>query len=315
MLEGEAFIPSDVTLDNLSALAREGATLTERRACEISELADSALSFSQELYASGIGINEIMSLLSDGLPTGMGESEKEDTLALSRAYPSFLASSDRAEFSRLYVRRLRAAGITISEAALLAEAAGDESITYVKNALADEAYDVFSQELSDPRVSYSKSFREAADAVVRGEVSYCLLPLEEAGGTRLSLVSELIYRRDLKINAVTPVFGFDGNADVKYALLSERFSVPELLADDDGYLEIRVKDGAVTSLAEILSVANYYGISVYRVSTERFDTEGESSTFYNLVFKCTGGGFTELLVYLTLFSSAFVPIGMYKNLE
>lgn len=315
MLDGEAFIPSDVTLDNLSALAREGATVAERRACEISELADSALSFSQELYASGIGINEILSLLSDGLSTGAGESEENDTLALGRAYPAFLASSDRAEFSRLYARRLRAAGVTVNEASLLAETVGEESITYVKNALADEAYDVFSQELSDPRVSYSKSFKDAADAVVRGEVTYCLLPLEETGGARLSTVSEIIYRRDLKINAVTPVFGFDGNADVKYALLSEHFSVPELLADDDGYLEIRVRDGAQTSLSEILSVADYYGISVYRVSTERFDTEGEIETFYNLVFKRAGGGFSELLVYLTLFSSAFLPVGMYKNLE
>ena len=314
MHDGEVFAPSDVTLDNLARLAREGAGVNERRVCELSELVDSAVKFSLDLSASGMGIYESLSLLSDGLFLA-ADGDSESTLALSRAYPAFLASSDRAELSRLFVERLRGAGISVTEASLLSERTADESIVYVKNALADEGYDVFSQELSNPRVSYVKSFKEAADAVARGEVSYCILPLEEAGGARLSTVSEIIYRRDLKINAVTPVFGFDGNADVKYALLSGSFIVPSILPDDDGYLEIRIKDGEDTSLSEILSVADYYGISLYRVSTERFDDEGEASVFYSLVFKSTGGGFTDLLVYLTLFSSAFVPIGMYKNLE
>ena len=315
MLDGEVFIPSEVTVDNLSRLARDGARVNEQRACEISELVDCAVNFSLNLFGSGMGIYEILSLLSDGLPAVTGEDNTCEMLALLRPYPAFLAASDRAEFSRLFVERLSFAGVAITEELLLAERTDDESIAYVKNALADEAYDVFSQELTDPRVSYYKSFKEASDAVARGEASYCILPLEEAGGGRLSSVSEIIYRRDLKINAVTPVFGFDGNADVKYALLSESFTVPELSPDDDGYLEIRVKQGCEPALSELLLVADYYGVSVYRVSTERFDDEGEASVFYNLVFKSTGGGFTELLVYLTLFSSVFVPIGMYKNLE
>lgn len=315
MLDGEVFIPSEVTVDNLSRLTRNGASLNEQRACEISELVDCAVNFSLRLFSSGMGIYEMLSLLSEGLSGLTCDDTAYDTLVLFGAYTAFLSASGRAEFSRLYVERLSLAGVPITEELLLAESTADESIAYVKNALSDEAYDVFSQELTDPRVSYCKSFKEAADAVVRGDFSYCLLPLEEAGGGRLSSVSEIIYRRDLKINAVTPVFGFDGNADVKYALLSESFTVPELLPDDDGYLEIRIKHGCEPALSELLSVADCYGISVYRVNTERFDNEGETSVFYNLVFKSTGGGFTELLVYLTLFSSVFVPVGMYKNLE
>ena len=43
--------------------------------------------------------------------------------------------------------------------------------------------------------------------------------------------------------------------------------------------------------------------------------KGETESFHEIVFRSTGCDLTPLLVYLTLFSSAFVPVGMYKNLE
>ena len=170
--------------------------------------------------------------------------------------------------------------------------------------------------LSTKRVASSAaSFKEAADAVADGEASYCLLPLEERGGSRLAPVSEIIFRRDLRICAITPVFGFDGNADMKYALLSSGYSVPELSSDDDGYLEVRISADEGASLSELITVASYYGISVYRINTQTFNAEDFYETYHDVVFRSSGVDFTQLLVYLTLFSSAYVPIGMYKNLE
>ena len=315
MIDDVTFVPSDVTLSNLSAIAKAGFITSERRVCEIFELASYAVRFSLDLYAAGMGVYEILSLISDGLSTGFDTDFGDDALALAKAYPSFIGTSDRAEFARLYVKEMREAGVTIDEFVLLNEPIKDKSVVYVKNSLADEAYDVLTQEIKDLRVSYAAGFKEAADAVTSMSSTFCLLPLEEQRGTRLSSISDILYRRDFKINAVTSVFGFDGNADMKYALLSASFVVPTILRDDDGYFEIRIKDEGDLALSEILSVADCYGISLYRVSTERFENEGELSTYYSIVFKNTGGGFTDLIVYLTLFSSDFVPIGMYKNLE
>ena len=265
MLDNTLFIPNDVTLNNLSELAQYGATLAERRVCEISELAYDAASFSLEMYSCGMCVYEILSLIAEGLVSKKSKTLSGDGFLLRCAYPEFILASDRAEFARLYIIRLRDLGIYVNASSLLPEREREESFIYVKNALADEAYDVFTQEFSSPHVSYCQSFKAAADAVFSGESSYCLLPLEERGGSRLTPVSELIYRRDLKINSVTPVFGFEGNADMKYALLSSCFTVPTLSPDDDGYLEVRVKVDENSTLSEILSVAGYYGISIYRI--------------------------------------------------
>jgi hypothetical protein len=314
LLDDVSFMPNGVTVDNLSELARSGARIAERRACEISELVDGAVAFSLDLLASGMGVYEILSLVAEGL-TEVGEHNTDAGLALNLAHAEFLHAFDRAELADLYVRRLRAAGMMIDPTMLLLGGARDERVTYVKNPLADEAYDVLTQDFSEPRVSYVASFKEAADAVVSGEASYCLLPLEERGGTRLSPVSELMFRHDLKICRITPVFGFEGNADMKYALLSKGYAVPELSPGDDGYLEIRIRADEYGSLSELISVASYLGISVYRINTLTFDAEGEAYSFHDVVFRSAAGDFTSLLTYLTLFSSEFIPIGMYKNLE
>ena len=91
MLDDVVFSPESVTLDNLSALADSGVRLTERRACEISELADSAVRFSLELFSSGMGIYEILSLLSAGLD-GIGIIRGAHGLGLSER-PSFILLS------------------------------------------------------------------------------------------------------------------------------------------------------------------------------------------------------------------------------
>ncbi len=314
MFDDGTFLPDGVTLENLAALSRDGARVAERRVCELSELADAAARFALELSLTGMRAGEILSLLADSF-SELSADEVDSGLALHGAYSLLVCASDRAELSRLLVERLRGAGIPVTESELLAEERGGEVIAYVKNALADEAYDVFVQEMHSPRVTYSKSFREAADAVLGGDADYCLLPLEERGGARIAPTAELIYRRDLRINAVTPVFGFEGSANMKYALLSSHFYVPELEPDDEGYLELRLSADGGEGLSELLSVAELYGIRIYSIATERYDTEGETETLYSLVFKETGGGFAELLVYLMLFLPEFVAVGMYKNLE
>ena len=314
MFDDIAFTPSRITLENLSMLADSGARIAEQRACEISELADGVVEFSKELYSSGMGIYEILSLAAEGL-LDIASRTMQNGLAIGSAHSDFISSFDRAELSTLYVDRLRASGIGITPSDLLPSTESDGRIVYVKNALADEAYEVFTADLENARVSYVSSFKEAADAVAEGEASYCLLPLEERGGSRLAPVSEIIFRHELRICGITPVFGFDGNADMKYAMLSSGYSVPDISPDDDGYLEVRIRAGEGTALSELISVASYYGISVYRINTQTFDTEETRETYHDIVFRSSGIDFTSLLVYLTLFSSAYVPIGMYKNLE
>ena len=318
MLNDDGFFSSHVTEENIAELNARQSLECERRICELYELACDAADATVKMYADGYGIYEILGILSDGL--ALDESYAEHSAAqMNRdkiaSYLRAVSVRDKATFARLFFSELTDRGIVLLESDFLTQKPRPDSIAYVKNRLADEAYDVFSEQLSDPRVAYVTSFKDAARAVSSGEVGYCLLPLEERGGARLAGISELLFSEDLKINSVTPVFGFDGSADMKYALVSRSFTVPELLEDDDRYLEIRIDAERVGALSEIFSVADTLGASVYRVNTALFRIEGTDLTEYTVVFKRSGAAFSELLLYLTLFSGDYSAVGIYKNLE
>ena len=187
--------------------------------------------------------------------------------------------------------------------------------TYVKNVFADEAFDVFSQDFGDARVRYSRDFSECVKLLLSGEVSFCLLPFEERGGIRLPTVEELIFRNDLKVCSVTPVFGPDGMQDLKYALVSDRFASFDYSPGDDRYIEIRIPDTASVSLSDILSSAGMLGHSTYRVNTLSLSGEGSLKQFFSIVLRADGRSFTSLLTYLTLFTTDYLIVGIYKNLE
>ena len=205
--------------------------------------------------------------------------------------------------------------LTISEDDFLLSRRLNESFVYVKNPFADEAYDVFSQSFTDPRVRYAQNFKEAISFLDNGTASHCLLPFEEGGGKRIRSVEELIFKYDLKINAVTPVFGFDGSADMKYAMVSKGFTKLARRKDDDRYLEIRLTIDDCTDISELFSIAKATGLGTYKIETLYFDTDEGVLPYISVVFKGTNGDFAPILVYLTLFTQSYTIVGLYKNLE
>ena len=317
-IKDEAFLIDDITLQNITEISKKQSYLEEMRICELSELALSAASLAVGMISDGYGIYEILSLISDTAPFD-NEQLHDEMLYENRerlsAFIKNVRAQDKAFFAELFIRRVREKGIYVTERDFLFSHKEKESFTYVKNPLADEAYDVFSQEFSSPTVSYSKSLQEAVRAVKDGKAEYCLLPLEEKGGARLSAVSELIFREDLKINSVIPVFGIEGNADMKYALVAKNFLVPEIDADDDRYLEIRVPRESNLPISDLFVAAEALGLSLYRVNTISYTTENGESQHYSVVLRDEKKDFVFLLTYLTLFSREYTPIGIYKNLE
>ena len=318
MAEKMNFSVQDAVLDNLERLSREYSIISDQRLLELWDIAIPMVKISLELFDEGLDSYDVLSVVSEVLSFGeyrVSEYTTPEHRDLISRGTRVLARSDRALFTDLYLRGLSEARRPFDEGDFLIEGSSSEMFTYVRNSLSDEAYDVFSQEFSDPRVRYSDSFKDAARLLSSGEVDFCLFPLEEKGGARLPTVAELIFRNDFKINAVTPVFGPDGNADMKYALVSRSFSVPKRKADDDIYLELRLGADVDTALSELLSASDHFGMTLYRVNTVNFDTEGESETYFSVVIKDGGTGFAPLLVYLALFVRDFVPVGIYKNLE
>ena len=312
------FSPSEVTVSNLSGLTERASVLSEMRMCEIYELAKEASDFALELLRSDtMSFVEVLLVLSE-LSELDGGGVHSDSLPQNKSalegFLSNLRRQDKIIFTSLFLSELTRGGITVSEASFLPAERSDERFVYVKNSFADEAYDVFSEEFVDPRVRYAENFRDAISLLSDGTVSYSLLPMEERG-VRIPSISQLIFSHDQKIVSVTPVFGFDGTADMKYALVSKACSVPTLIEGDDRYLEIRLQNNGEASLSELLLALESLSVELYRVNSIFFDGDGGRSEYYSLIFKKDEGDFSLLLTYLTLFMPSHTVVGLYKNLE
>ena len=316
MLEEKETFLTGINSYNISSISQKQSELQEMRVIELYELADSFFAPISELINDGMSISETFTYIAEyfALPfSTVHKNALDANLHRLTHYASVLSSIDKAIFSDLLTERIKNGGVTVDEKDFLVGNDSPQTFIYLKNPLSDEAYDVFSENFSDPRVRYASKLKEIATAVYDGDVTYGLLPLEEGGGERLHSASELIYRYDLKINLVTPVFGLDGASDMKYALVSRRYYVPDIEPGDDAYLEIRVDSDI--SLSELLCASDYFGATVYRIKSESFDLDMDKESCYSLVLKKEGGDFGKLLAYFTMFIKSCVFVGIYKNLE
>lgn len=315
LFEEDAFMPPKVLRENVLSIAKKQSLLEERRICELSETARYAAEYLLALSDGGMPPMDALSLLSLG-----EENAVIHEGALSQAMPYLdlhaksLSSLDKAVFVSLLAEHLAERGLCPKESDFLPSASAKEIFTYVKNLYADEAYDVFAQSFEDPRLFYSESLRDAVAAVEDGRAGYCLLPLEEKGGIRLASVSQMLYRSDLRIASVTPVYGYGEETGLTYALISRGFCIPPVEGEDDRYLELRLLK-ETCPLSELLMAAEIFGARVYRIQTLQLESGTEQKSFYSVVLCSEGRDFVLLLMYLFTFVKDFAPIGIYSNLE
>ena len=317
MQEEFAFSINRITRDNLSELSLSSSKLFERRVCELSELCDGVCALALSLMDDGVTLYEALSLLCEPLSelsASVHTTRMDENALRLQSYVRMLDCTALSAFSELLVSRLPSIGITVGERDFLPVDSLPETFIYYKNQFSDEAYDVFSQDFDDPRVKYADSLRDVFKVLFDGEVGYALVPLEERGA-RLPTVAEQIYRGDFKINSVIPVFGVDGAADMRYALISKSYTVPEIATEDDRYLEIRLSAEEGSALLSVLAAAEGSGADIYRVNSASYETFGKRRSIYSVVLKTEGGDFTSMLTYLILSGLDVTVVGIYKNLE
>ncbi|MBQ9084838.1 MAG: hypothetical protein IJY24_04195 [Clostridia bacterium] len=317
-MDGFVFEPNSVSVDNLDELARDYSASLELRLMELGDIARQMLGFVRSLRGQGVQMSEILSLIAAGSPLSeypISDMISNDNRIYIRSAVSGLSCFDRVTLCRELIRMAYLEELPINEEIFLPSSPTPSGIAYARNALSDEAFEVFAEELGEMRACYTSSLRDAVAELSAGNVGYCLLPLEEKGGSRLHTVADLIYRNDLKINSVTPVFGLDGAADLKYALVSRYFIAHPGKKEDDRYLELRLGEASLPQLGEIISAIELLGMRLYRIDTVSFTNEGQSERFASIVI-CEGDGqIVDILVYLALFVSDFTPVGLYLNLE
>ncbi len=302
---------SELLAADLFRISESQAKTYDLRLYTLSELAKLASRTALSMIESGLMPAEALMGLSSFLPTYTTDFGEESSLSenpkhLLRA----MSFCDRVAFIELLLLRLSELSMPIELRDFFPEEERDYTVTYMKGALADEAFDLFSEYIKDSTVAYCESIREGAYALSDGKVSFLILPLEERGGARIPTVASLIDRLSLKIAAVTPVYGFMGDADMKYALLSTSFIIPKLSPDDDLYVELSISD--ISRLSELLFALESYSHEVYRL----FSAEGgEGKGGVTLILRASTGGVIPLICYLTVFICDFSLVGIYKNLE
>ena len=77
------------------------------------------------------------------------------------------------------------------------EAVEGNMVTYVKNAVSDEAYRVFERVLGEATVFYSESFASACEEVYYGRLPFCILPYENSTEGTLSGFGALMRKYEL----------------------------------------------------------------------------------------------------------------------
>ena len=311
-----SFEPNEINISNILSCSVKLSMTEEQKICELAEVARETAAFVKALLTDGLNVYEAFSVLSETVNIHKDvcfDESLEDNKIHLKNFLHLSSVFDRSVFCSLLIEYLISSGMLISEQSFFFDNSEDETFVYVKNQFSDEAYDVFSQEFSDPRVKYADSFKEAVRLVADGSVSFCLLPIEERG-VRLPTVEELISKTDSKINSVTPVFGYDGLADLKYALVSKNIYLSDFTSEDDRYFEIRLPFDS-ENLSALMVCAEEFDFKLFRVNTVSFKNNDDNVGYFSVVLKSLNGDFTKLLVFLTLFVPEYIPVGIYKNLE
>ena len=157
MIDEYGFCADSVTLDNLGVLSARGSAAAEARLYELADIADRAAEFSVPLLNAELSVPELLSMLSEGLildfPVGDAALPAVHTV---RDFGRMTSIIDKVRLAELYVARMAELSHPLSEADFLGEAEDGELYGYVKNQFSDEAFDVLTEELSDPRVKYYK---------------------------------------------------------------------------------------------------------------------------------------------------------------
>ena len=304
--------PNGVMGKNLNKLTESACALYEERVCEIALFAERSVAYIKQLIDADMSISDaITALKEDGVFSELGSIvAPECTRQCLNSFARDLSCNDKILFSYFLCDFIRKSGLPLNESDMLPCKALGEKFTYVKNTLSDEAYDVFSQEFEDPRIVYSQNVRDALRSVSEGSCDYCIVPFEEKGGARIIGIYAMIVSLDLKIAAVTPVFGPEGDADVKYALVGREFIPFEKSDDDDVYVEVAIPTESVFTVSDLLFVAEKFGLSVYRIGGVEYDESdfARARSLY-VSLKSSGKDLVPLIAFLEMFVDDFSAIG------
>lgn len=298
----------EIILRNISRLEKEQTELFERVLAHLGELAsflgDEA--GEEEIFFRDPSFVQTYSRIMGNIKSVVADAGIKGNAERMEPIGQILSATERA----LVCRRLTdSLGITgVQAASTYFEdffGNGDETISYVKNSYADEAYSRFSKALETPKVVYGYDFSEVCENVYYERSAFCILPIENTLDGRLAGFRRLVMKYGLKAVMITRVeTSSEGEATV-FALLKKNISIPS--CDGNKFFELRVTTtDALTTLINAADVCMMKPVSITSIPDEDFT--------YDIVFSVSEEGICGFLSFLFLEYTDFIPTGFFGEL-
>ncbi len=184
-------------------------------------------------------------------------------------------------------------------------------IAYMKNAYADEAYDLLAPLLPSPTVSYTDSYRAACEEVSAREADFCILPYENAGGY-LTATEAMAERYDLCRVGSCRVFHADGTDVTHFALYGRDFL--SLDAEAPCTLLYRFPYEEDVVIARHFAALAGFSVKVARFLAEASE-DGDHAMQARITATVPKKTLIPFLTYLSAFTQESVICGLYKEKE
>ncbi len=211
------------------------------------------------------------------------------------------------------------------------EAFARGTIVYQHNIYADEAFLHFSRVLPTAKACYSDSFTGVCEQVFDGQCEYCILPLENTKDGKLVPFYDLMKKYELKIALTCSVTTSDSRHSTVFALCRRSLQIPFvkfLTQNKSTFFEfIFWQEGEQLTLSKILTAAECCSLTLVRADClPRSDDEFLMGAGYpfNLCFEITPQhttvehlieqNFVAFLIYLSVHSPTYLPLGIYQRL-
>ena len=192
-----------------------------------------------------------------------------------------------------------------------------DTVSYLRNYYADEAYNKFSEELESPQVMYNDDFVGVCEDVYDNRAKFCILPLENTFDGVLNSFRTIISKYELKTVMTCDVSTPDGEGLTKFALLKKNV---EILPIGSGalyasfLLEVSDFDSELheISIADILTAAECFGLKLTKLGShvDSYD----AGSVCEAVFMVGNGDLAGFLCFLQMEAPLFTVSGIYSHL-
>lgn len=202
------------------------------------------------------------------------------------------------------------------------------NIAYQHSIYTDEAFLHFSRVLPTARAVYSDSFSGVCEQVFNGLCEYCILPLENSQDGKLVRFYNLVQKYELKIVLTCSVTTSDNRHSTTFGLCRRGLLWPSLMLPDKpfSFEFLFWQEPEHASLGELLTAASACSLSLVRADClPRSDEEiliGAGYPFalhFEALPRDRASGATErdflaFLLYLSVHSPTYLPLGIYQHL-